>query len=345
MGTVISQHSRLARGAITALLAACAALLAPPVQAVEASLARDVPAGQWSGVELKNLPEGAVLDVVVESDEPIVVALTDSSFGSANPAKPLFAGTVQKRLSFSISTRKAGHHYLILDNRKGAVAADVTLSVEARRGDEAPAIGGTTSVSPAGDEILAEFEQALHRIFIFEPISIRVASCEKPNAYTVRGQIRLCAEYVQRIQAETGDKTLTQDVLVFALFHELGHALMEQWQLPFYDDEEVADQFATATLMMLGQQQRTEAVVSLFSSRSTLAEADAKARGESRHPLSAERARNISRWVQAPDTLPRWFNLYRAHMQTTFLEQLLSRDPPWLDEAAVRAELRGRTAT
>lgn len=217
----------------------------------------DVEAGTWSGVRLKNLPKAAVLDVIVQTDGEIKVNLTDSSItDQENRSKPLFAGLVNKRMSFTVSTVKAGDHYIILDNRDGKDIRSVDLTVRAQRGDD----------NASANETLSRFEAVLHKIFMFDPIKISVAPCEKPNAYSVKGNIILCADYVNRVHGELNDKEKTRDVLVFALFHEVGHTLLEQWNYPFYDSEDVSDQFAVAVLVMLDQEERIEPVIELFSS-------------------------------------------------------------------------------
>jgi len=47
--------------------------------AVEATFSRDVEPGIWTGVRLKNLPKSAILEVVINTDGDIKIALTDSS--------------------------------------------------------------------------------------------------------------------------------------------------------------------------------------------------------------------------------------------------------------------------
>ena len=45
------------------------------------------------------------------------------------------------------------------------------------------------------------------------------------------------------------------DAVSFVYLHELGHTLMRQWGLPLWDNEDAADEFATAFLLM-GKQQK-----------------------------------------------------------------------------------------
>ena len=307
-------------------------LLSCSVYAKEVQIERNIPANQWSAARLSNLPAGAKLAIRISTDKPIKIALTDQTFEDANVRRePIFLASIDGELIFPIEVPEAGDYYLILDNREGKNAVSALLEVEAIR------------TGNSADEILDNFEAALHKIFIFEPIDIQARNCNIPNAYSTRdGNIILCIEYVEKLQQEIGDSANTRDVLVFALFHEVGHTLLRQWNTPFYEDEEVADQFAVATLLMLNQQSRIEAVVDLFSSRSRLTESLARALNESRYPLSGDRANNISRWIGDPDFLNRWQTVLIPHMQTPYMKKLLTEDVAWIDAEAMQNELDER---
>lgn len=317
-----------------ALILLLLAVLHPGISlAVEASFSRDVEPGIWTGVRLKNLPKAAILEVVIDTDGDIKVALTDSSITNKEKRnKPLFTGLVSKRMAFTVKTEQAGDHYIILDNRGGDTKRSVDLAVRARRSDD---------IANA-NEILSQLETTLHKIFIFKPIEITVRQCEKPNLYSVNGGIILCSEYVARIQKEIPDKQKIRDILVFALFHEIGHTLLEQWDYPFYDSEDVSDQFAVATLVMLEQKDRIRPVIELFSSRSPALEAIAKVEHNSGHPLSTERASDINRWLKDPEFIKKWQSVFMPHMQTTFLEHLLKNGNGWSDQQLVKDELGKR---
>ena len=63
---------------------------------------------------------------------------------------------------------------------------------------------------------------------------------------------------------------------------------------------------------------------------------------DDRHPLSAQRARNILRWANDPQLVRKWQPIFVPHMQTAVLERLLAQSPSWLDRSAVEKELAAR---
>jgi hypothetical protein len=119
-------------------LATCLLLLAPAVlaSAAEVALRVSVPAGKVKTVRLRNLPQGASVTVAVQADGEIAVAFVGVKEFKETPgqARPLFAGRVERRLSFSLTIPSAGNYYVILDNRKGDDPRAVTVAVQAVRG-------------------------------------------------------------------------------------------------------------------------------------------------------------------------------------------------------------------
>ena len=83
-----------------------------PALAAPFVLNLDVPAGQWKAARLKDLAKGAVLAIQVESNGIILLAVLDSKSyrGKPDTERPLFAGQVDKRLSFSVSVEEKGDH-------------------------------------------------------------------------------------------------------------------------------------------------------------------------------------------------------------------------------------------
>jgi len=73
----------------------------------------------------------------------------------------------------------------------------------------------------------------------------------------------LCAELGRKLR-DLGGKTKAQDAMMFAMTHEVGHILLRHWGYPFYDNEEVADEFATALLVLFGHGERARTAAELF---------------------------------------------------------------------------------
>lgn len=305
-------------------------------QTVSASLEAEVPAGEWKTTRLSHLTKGVELTIRITSDGPVTVALVDRTEldKPAGRRRPLFFGELTDRLAFTITTRRSGDHYLIIDNRKGHQARHLTITASASRDSETTA-----------NAVLERFEQAMHALFRFEPLRIRAGHCRTPSvgAYAERNEIVLCGEYVKRLYDDLGSKERTQDVLIFALLHEMGHILLRQWDYPMYDSEEVADDFAAALMVMLGQERRLSSVGAMFIDRAIAREAVGRAiEGDGRHPLSIQRARRILRWQNDARPVRQWQSLFVPHMQTAVLERLRDRPTAWSDPALVRRELERR---
>jgi hypothetical protein len=123
---------------LRALLLGCAALLlaAQPAGAAQALITADVPAGKWKGVRLKNLPEATRVAIQAESGSGSV----DLIFIHGEELKrfpaavsPEFQGTVERKLSFSVTISRKGDYYVILDNRRGSEPRKVRLLIRAER--------------------------------------------------------------------------------------------------------------------------------------------------------------------------------------------------------------------
>jgi len=139
-----------------------------------------------------------------------------------------------------------------------------------------------------------------------------------------------------------GDRAKAADALVFALFHELAHVLLAQWKYPFFDNEDVADEFATALMVMVGQRDRVRAAAESFAATASVAEAMRKMFRDDRHPLSSQRARNIMRWLNDPALVRKWQPIFVPNMQSDVLRALLRQPRDWVDRQLIEKELASR---
>jgi hypothetical protein len=139
MPGALLEMSLLARSLLPLLL------LALPVynmaHAAEAALSVEVPAGQFKRARLTNLPKDAVLAVVVQtsaSGKLVVNLINERAFQNpAKPEEPVFIGTAERRLSFTVTIPETGNYFLVLDNRRGAETQKVRLGIRAERGRSA----------------------------------------------------------------------------------------------------------------------------------------------------------------------------------------------------------------
>jgi hypothetical protein len=63
---------------------------------------------------------------------------------------------------------------------------------------------------------------------------------------------------------------------------------------------------------------------------------------DERHPLSAQRAKNVLRWSKDIDFLKKWQPLLVPHMQTALLKRLKQKPTAWTDLSLVEKELAAR---
>ncbi|MGH8632442.1 MAG: hypothetical protein ACREU7_16970 [Burkholderiales bacterium] len=116
--------------------------LAAAAERGEATLNVEVPAAQWKGVRLKNLPKGTSVALQIEASGKIRVIVVDSAELRRFPrTRALFDATVETRLGFSVVIPRSGDYFVVFDNRAAAEARQVRMKVEAkapRRKDRAP---------------------------------------------------------------------------------------------------------------------------------------------------------------------------------------------------------------
>jgi putative metallopeptidase DUF4344 len=316
--------------------------LASPVAGKQATFTVDVPPGRWKALRVQQLPKEALVAVEVQSTGQVAVAFARHDASSARSLaslRPLFHSLVDNRLAFSVTIPAPGDYVVVLDNRAAAEPRTITVTVRATPGNQEGALPPQLSEV---ERQLSEIERQLTRLFIFEPFPIRVQRCGIPQAFSGPSGIILCQEFGKKLLTTLGDKTKASDTLLFTLFHELGHMLLQQWQYPFFANEEVADEFATALLVMLGQQERVRVATEFLAANPSMAEALAKVYRDDRHPLSVQRARNILRWLRDPQLVHKWQKIFVPHMHTVMLKQLERQPTAWTDPALVAQELATR---
>ena len=251
------------------------------------------------------------------------------------------------KLRVGVRIPESGVYYLVMDNSEGDTERKFSLEVTGRSGPPPTAAGAETGEAPDDgnktllDEQMAKFEQNLRRYFVFDELRFRFARCGTANAYSSDDTVIICVEMAPLLK-ELGDKSKAIDVFVFALMHELGHVLLQQWGYPFHGNEELADEFATALLVLFNQGERARASAELFSKQPAQEEIEIKRERFDRHPLSVQRARNILNWLEDPELLRRWQKVFVPHMRTNVLHAMTLSDKPWIDLPLVERELAAR---
>jgi hypothetical protein len=86
-------------------------------------------------LRLKNLPKDVLVAVAIQVPDKLATALVSELDYRRYPKAedPVFAGTVDKHLSFTVTIPQTGHYFLVFDNRQGASAQKVKFVVRAER--------------------------------------------------------------------------------------------------------------------------------------------------------------------------------------------------------------------
>ena len=164
---------------------------------------------------------------------------------------------------------------------------------------------------------------SIDRTFENADFNINVKPCGESNAYSDHrtADITICSEIMSDLQRNPGALTAT-------LLHEYGHSLLNRWGEPGSSEEDMADQFATVSLLRAGDKGRELLLqwIQFWAQRDSRAEAQNQLIRGDTHSLSIQRARNIQQAMNFPEELTRRWNkmLYR-HMTKQALQQTVNQ--------------------
>jgi len=141
-------------------------------------------------------------------------------------------------------------------------------------------------------------------------ITIATADCDQPNASydSVSHRVTLCYELFQALSDEFPDDDsatyLISGTIMFALMHEVGHALVDVLDLPITGREEDAvDQLATMLLLQQGAAGDSLAfgAVGWFATSNQLDQFDSLTLADV-HPTNIQRVYNLLCWIYGSDS-------------------------------------------
>ncbi|HWR36251.1 MAG TPA: DUF4344 domain-containing metallopeptidase [Clostridia bacterium] len=244
---------------------------------------------------------------------------------------PGTSGEVRGVGRYTFGVPQSGTYYLVIDNGR---AWFMPRNVKVYAYEVLPYQPAELQMA---EQQLATFYNVLRSAFVFPDFSISIRHCGMENAFS-DPNITMCEELLESLAAQRLEPAIT-----FILFHELGHTLLKQWGLPTWDNEDVADEFATVFMIMAHEQNGAIAAAKFWASSGTRQEALSKLYIDDRHTVSPQRARNILHWLSKQDDLvQRWQKLIIPNMQTEALRQLRQGTSGAFDQRMVEAELRGR---
>lgn len=225
--------------------------------------------------------------------------------------------------------------YLVIDNRYSLMTTklariSVTLTTQLND-DQASKLEHT----------LGTLYSVAHKIFDLPEFNVRVTPCNEVNAYSERdtGNITICSEFVSAYSNKPS-------ILTWTFMHELGHTALGLWGIPGSENEDMADEFATALLLRATDGPRmVMQAMEFFQSSNPYAEAQNMIQRGDRHSLSIQRVRNVQGWLLEPVRVTtKWNNLLYPHMTEEALQGIASRPGPYDNQQLAREQLASRSS-
>lgn len=242
------------------------------------------------------------------------------------------AGEIRGVGQYKFGVPATGRYYLVLDNT-GALMMGRTVSLY---GFEVYP-GETREI--ANERVAYEkLYGAMQKLFEFRDFNIYVQHCGTSNAWS-NPDITICRELSTDLTGQG-----LNGAVFFVFMHELGHTLLKLWDYPLFDNEDVADEFATVMTILLEQEDTARQAAQWWAASPSKNEAIAKLYANDRHTLSPQRARNIDSWLaKSNDLMHRWQKIFVPNLKTEALKALVTHQKPWVDQNLIQTELAKRT--
>jgi hypothetical protein len=107
--------------------------------AADAAMTVEVPVGRFKSLRMRNLPKDAVVAVGIQTNGQLAVSVLNQQDYRKFPKsdEPVFVGSVDRKLSFTLTIPQLGDYFLVFDNRLGGEAQKVKFAIHAERGGTA----------------------------------------------------------------------------------------------------------------------------------------------------------------------------------------------------------------
>jgi hypothetical protein len=303
----------------------------------------DVLPGQWKGVRFKALPKDIVLALGMTANGAISVGFLTASDHRQFPRmkQPLFWGQVEAKLGFSVTIQQPGDYYVVVDNREGIAPRHVELTIQA------------TATKTAAQAMMAEqlrkvelqlkmLEQKLTETFVFDPVAIRVKTCEGRQPFERTETLTLCLQYARQLMQTFQDRTQAVDALVYSMFQEVARLLQSQWSGDLADVPASLDELTTVLMLTFRLDASVRAYSQMMINQPALSSSLNELFNDASHPLTTDRAQRVLKWATDPDLVRNWQPRLVPHMQTKMLHHLKRHPQPWSDPQMIDKELADR---
>jgi len=307
------------------------------------SFSVDVPPGQWKTVRLQNLPKDVLVALAVKSDGPLSIGFLDARDRKQFPliAHPLFWGQLESKLGFSVTIQQQGDYYVMLDNREGSVRRQVSLTAQATLGGAAAQALMNAQLKKVELQ-LQTLVQKLNQTFVFDPVPIRVKTCDRQQPFERGSSLTLCLQYARQLMQTFQDKTQASDALVYSMFQEMAQLFQAQWGLESSDPSTMMDELTTVLMLTFRLDANVRAYSQTLINHPTLIASLGETFNDPLHPLTVERAQRVLKWATDPTLVHHWQAQLVPRMQTKMLQHLKDHPQPWSDESLIEKELSSR---
>lgn len=245
------------------------------------------------------------------------------------------SGTVQDVAEYKFTIPATGLYYLVFDNRHALMLPRTAYAnvyvIERTLGPQ---------YQKDVERYNGLYNGLLRKLFEFDDFDVAVRLCSIENSFsnTANFNITMCRELI-----DGNDKRGLPAANVFVFFHEAAHSLLNLWEYPGYDNEDIADEMATVLSLLLKKEELALQAAQWWANSGSQQEALDKMIIDDRHTISPQRARNIVNWLNRKDELlKRWQTIWVPHMTREALIALRDSSDSWVDKQLVLATLATR---
>lgn len=237
------------------------------------------------------------------------------------------------------STHTPGAHFLILDNRYAAVITkQVGVVIEAKYELSAE---DQRHIKDSFEKMYAGIKEQ----FVFPDFNVYIKPCGQINAYsnTNTGDINYCSEMISDLANKNNS-----GALMGIFLHEVGHSLLGLWGIPGNNNEDIADEFATYTMMTSGPNgyAMLYGFLDYWKDQDSVGEANIILTRGDRHSLSIQRIRNIRENLNSGEAfVQRWNRLVYQHFTVEALQRIVDHPRPGDNPELAKATLNQMLAS